>query len=189
MYGELIPIGGGDPIPLIKKTLLVGRRESCDIVLRFSNVSAHHCQLLCIGGYWYVRDLKSRNGVKINGVRVQEKRLDSGDELAIGKHKYTFKYSPIDLGAIGPPPLEGGAEVPTTFDKPLLERAGLETAAGRRYRESRPAKPPAVDPYHLALMDEGPGQREKGSPDADGAESTPEPPAAQPEPPEPPPEP
>ena len=45
MYGELIPQGGGDPIPLLKKTLLLGRRESCDIVLRFSNVSAHHCQL------------------------------------------------------------------------------------------------------------------------------------------------
>ena len=51
MYGELIPLGGGDPIPLLKKILLVGRRESCDIVLRFSNVSAHHCQLSVVGGY------------------------------------------------------------------------------------------------------------------------------------------
>ena len=81
MHGELIPLGGGDPIPLLKKNLLVGRRESCDIVLRFSNVSAHHCQLTCNGGYWYVKDLKSRNGVKVNGSRVTEKRLDPGDEL------------------------------------------------------------------------------------------------------------
>ena len=44
MYGELIPLGGGDPIPLLKKQLLCGRRESCDIILRFANVSAHHCQ-------------------------------------------------------------------------------------------------------------------------------------------------
>ena len=35
MYGELIPLGGGDPIPLMKKMLSVGRRESNDIVLRF----------------------------------------------------------------------------------------------------------------------------------------------------------
>ena len=81
MYGELIPVGGGDPIPLLKKNLLVGRRESCDIVLRFPNVSAHHCQLHVNGGYWYVKDLKSRNGVKVNGTRVTEKRLDPGDEL------------------------------------------------------------------------------------------------------------
>lgn len=39
-YGELIPLGGGDTIPLKKNQLLVGRRESCDIVLRFANVSA-----------------------------------------------------------------------------------------------------------------------------------------------------
>jgi hypothetical protein len=39
MYGELLPLGGGDPIPLLKTTLLVGRRESADIVLRFPNVT------------------------------------------------------------------------------------------------------------------------------------------------------
>ncbi len=61
MYGELLPMGGGDPIPLLKKNLLVGRRESCDIVLRFSNVSAHHCQLTVTAGYWYVRDIKEQN--------------------------------------------------------------------------------------------------------------------------------
>ena len=60
MYGEMIPKGGGDNIPLLKTKLLVGRRESCDVVLRFANVSAHHCELTCEGGYWYVRDLQSR---------------------------------------------------------------------------------------------------------------------------------
>ena len=54
-YGDLLPVGGGDPIELFKSDLLVGRRESCDIVLRFSNVSAHHCQLFVQDGYWYVR--------------------------------------------------------------------------------------------------------------------------------------
>ncbi len=87
MYGELVPVGGGDPIPLLKTSLLLGRRESCDIVLRFSNVSAHHCQLTVNGGYWYVRDLNSRNGVKVNGLRVAdtEQRLDPGDVLCGGK--------------------------------------------------------------------------------------------------------
>ena len=101
-FGELVPQGGGDPIPLRKKNLLVGRRESCDIVLRFSNVSAHHCQLENHGGYWYVRDMSSRNGTRVNGVRVTEKRLDPGDELRVAKHKYQISYSPIDLGAMGP---------------------------------------------------------------------------------------
>ena len=124
MYGELKPLGGGDPVPLLKKSLLVGRRESCDIVLRFANVSAHHCQLECHDGYWYVRDMNSKNGTRVNNVRVNEKRLDPGDELRVAKHKYHVEYSPIDLGAIGPPPSD---EIPTdVMGKSLLERAGLE---------------------------------------------------------------
>src|SRR5476649_531200 len=106
MYGELMPVGGGDPIPLLKKNLLVGRRESCDIVLRFANVSAHHCQLTINGGYWYVKDMKSRNHVKVNGTLITEKRLDPGDELSVAKYNYIINYSPMELGAVGPPPVE-----------------------------------------------------------------------------------
>ena len=122
---KLIPVGGGDPIPLLKKDLLVGRRESCDICLRFANVSAHHCQLTCESGYWYVKDLGSRNGTKVNGKRVEKKRIDPGDQFAVAKHKYEFVYSPADLGAIGPPPPEENDELDGIMKKSLLERAGL----------------------------------------------------------------
>jgi adenylate cyclase len=123
MYGELIPLGGGDAVPLLKKSLLVGRRESCDIVLRFDNVSAHHCQLTLNNGYWFVRDMGSRNGIKVNGFRVTEKRLDPGDTFSIAKHRYEVNYSPAENGAIGPPPAEDlTAEI---MGRSLLDRAGL----------------------------------------------------------------
>ena len=124
MYGELVPLGGGDSIPLLKKTLLVGRRESCDIRLRFANVSAHHCQLTVNGGYWFVRDLQSRNGIKVNNVRTTDKRLDPGDELSIAKHRYTIQYSPYELGAVGPPPADTPVEE-EIMSQSLLERSGL----------------------------------------------------------------
>ncbi|REK05982.1 MAG: FHA domain-containing protein [Planctomycetota bacterium] len=153
MYGEMIPLGGGDPIPLLKKILLVGRRESCDIVLRFSNVSAHHCQLYCNGGYWYVKDLKSRNGIKVNGMRVTEKRLDPGDTLSIAKHRYDVRYSPYDLGAVGPPPVDEEAE--DMMKQSLLERAGLEV------RKSSPPSGPR-QPKRMGerfdIMDDSEGQ-------------------------------
>jgi len=134
MYGELVPLGGGDPIPLLKKELLVGRRESCDIVLRFANVSAHHCQLLVKSGYWYIRDMQSRNGCKVNGIRVNEKRIDPGDSLAVAKHNYKLYYSPSDLGAVGPPPADDlPAEVMT---ESLLSRAGLESSESATARRS-----------------------------------------------------
>jgi pSer/pThr/pTyr-binding forkhead associated (FHA) protein len=128
MFGELIPMGGGDTVPLMKRSLLIGRRESCDIVLRFSNVSAHHCQLSVNGGYWYVKDLGSKNGVKVNNVRIgtSEKLLEPGDEIAVAKHNYTIQYAPYDIGAVGPPPAENREETPQAiFGKSLLERAGL----------------------------------------------------------------
>ncbi len=121
MLGELIPLGGGDPIPLLKKDLMVGRRESCDVVLRFSNVSSQHCKLECHGGYWYVRDLNSKNGTQVNGSRITEKLVSPGDILRVAKHKYRVEYSPIDLGAVGPPP----SDQPDVLRKSLLERAGL----------------------------------------------------------------
>lgn len=153
MYGELIPTGGGDPIPLRKKSLLVGRRESCDIVLRFPNVSAHHCQLTLLNGYWYVRDLQSRNGVKVNNLRVTEKRIDPGDTLAVAKHRFELHYSPADLGAVGPPPTDGDRN--EIFQKSLLERAGLlKDAEG-----NRPAiapRTPAKQRYDI--LNDAPGQ-------------------------------
>jgi adenylate cyclase len=127
MHGELIPLGGGDAIPLpdprFKTELLIGRRESCDIVLRFANVSAHHCQLSIESGYWHVRDLQSRNGIKVNDVRVPEKRLAPGDVIAIAKHRYRVEYDPSALGATGPPPPDNLSQ--EIMKKPLLERAGL----------------------------------------------------------------
>ncbi len=154
MYGELIPVGGGDPIPLLKKNLLVGRRESCDIVLRFPNVSAHHCQLTVNGGYWYVKDLGSKNGVKVNNVRVTEKRLDPGDVLAVAKHRYEVHYSPAELGAVGPPPVE---DLTTNiFSKSLLERAGLVKDATSG--SSRKAAVSGGEPRRYDVMNDEAGQ-------------------------------
>ena len=125
MYGELVPVGGGDTIPLLKPALTVGRRESCDIVLRFANMSGQHCQLTLENGYWFVQDMNSQNGTKVNGHRIVRKRLDPGDLLSMARHKYNIQYSPAELGANGPPP-EDDAELEQVLSKSLLERAGLQ---------------------------------------------------------------
>ena len=148
-YGEMIPLGGGDLVPLLKKSLLVGRRESCDIVLRFANVSAHHCQLTLNGGYWFIKDLKSRNGVRVNGARISEKRISPGDIISVAKHQYEFQYSPVDLGAVGPPPAD---DVPNNMlGTSLLQRAGLE--AGDKKEESG----------RFDVLDDSPGQLKRKS--------------------------
>ena len=125
-YGLLVPTGGGDPIPLMSKKLRVGRREGCDIVLRFSNISSHHCLMDIEEGFWFVRDLKSRNGVKVNGKKIAlglRKRVDPGDKIHFAKHEYTIEYDPHDLGAAGTPPQD--EQVEDIMQQSLFERAGL----------------------------------------------------------------
>ncbi len=72
--------------------------------------------------------LGSKNGVKVNGVRIgtDEKLLQPGDQVSVAKHNYEIRYSPYEIGAVGPPPAET-REVSTQeiFSKSLLERAGL----------------------------------------------------------------
>jgi adenylate cyclase len=155
MYGELLPQGGGDPIPLRKEHLWVGRREKCDIVLRFPNVSSEHCELILNQGYWYVKDNNSSNGVKVNGTRVTEKRIDPGDMLSVAKHDYKVNYSPVDNGAIGPPPPDKMEE--NILGKSLLERAGLEK---RQFAQSIKAGERDVE-KRIDLEDDTPDQLKK----------------------------
>ena len=132
MYGELLPLGGGDPIPLLKTSLILGRRESADIVLRFPNVSGQHCELALADGYWTIKDLRSSNGIKVNGARVTEQQLKPGDKLTIAMHEYEISYDPGHLGAT--PPVEEKSQFESIFGRSLLESAGLE---GRPLPEAR----------------------------------------------------
>ena len=120
--GELVPVGGGDNIPLIRPTLTIGRRESCDTCMRFPNISGLHCELTYRNGYWYIRDCNSTNGIKVNNVRVQEKVLQPKDEISIGKRRYVIEY---ELPAGHLEMLEEAQEE-DILSQSLLQRAGLE---------------------------------------------------------------
>ncbi len=149
--GELIPVGGGDPIPLIRENLLIGRRESCDIPLRFPNVSGIHCELSYRNGYWHIRDRGSTNGVKVNGVRVQEKYLHPGDEISIAKRRFTIEYQ---LQA-GRQTLEEILDEEDIMSQPLLEKAGLARPKSEQehQREERDL-PKNFDPGEFLLEDD-----------------------------------
>jgi adenylate cyclase len=127
---ELVPVSGGDNIPLIRDRLMIGRRESCDICLRFSNISKHHCELTYQDGYWTIHDLKSRNGVRVNGVPVQKKNLKPGDEIAIASHRYIIEYPRTTENTLNE------LMEDDIMDQPLLEKAGL--IRPRRQEERRP---------------------------------------------------
>ena len=121
--GELVPVGGGDAIPLLSDVLTLGRRESCDICLRFQNISGTHCELSLRSGVWHVRDLNSTNGVKVNGERTLNRPLRPGDEIDISKHKYVIQYEiapDVKLDEVF------AEQEENVFSQSLMEKAGLE---------------------------------------------------------------
>lgn len=138
-YGQLTPTGGGDPIPLTKERLLIGRRGECDIALKFKNVSSQHCRLTLEQGYWFIRDLNSRNGTKVAGRTVIRKRVDPGTLIAIARHEYTVEYDPLQLGAYGPPPADDDY-VEEMMRQSLMDRAGI-----RKRRENSVSRRQSID--------------------------------------------
>lgn len=88
MPAQLLALTDGPSILLDKPILLMGRHPECDIQLNSRKVSRRHCCIAQVQDYLVVRDLGSTNGIRINGNRVLEGRLKTGDELTIGNFKY-----------------------------------------------------------------------------------------------------
>lgn len=146
--GELVPVGGGDAIPLIRDSLTMGRRESCDICLRFPNVSGMHCELTFRDGYWIIKDLGSTNGIKVNGMKVPKKILHPKDTITIAKRQYIIEYDqPIGKQSMD----EIMEDVEDVMALPLLEKAGL-VSPPREVKE--PRRPPSIRRWEDIVREE-----------------------------------
>lgn len=62
---------------------LLGRSPRCDIKIDSQSVSKEHATLFVTDDSLILTDLSSRNGTYINGVRIQSKKLHSGDRFSI----------------------------------------------------------------------------------------------------------
>jgi pSer/pThr/pTyr-binding forkhead associated (FHA) protein len=141
LLGLLTPVGGGDPIPLVKAELVVGRRPGCDIRLDYENISGKHCSLRFINGIWMVRDLGSTNGTTVNGTALaSEQSVMPDEELGIAGHMFTIAYDPAGPEAF----LSGHRDldeevVEERHRHSLMDLAGLDTDdAKTKRRKSAP---------------------------------------------------
>jgi pSer/pThr/pTyr-binding forkhead associated (FHA) protein len=71
---------------------ILGRGEKDDVQLTDPWISHSHCEIFRHGGTLLVRDLDSKNGVFIRGVRVRESEVLPGDCLTLGRTEITFGY-------------------------------------------------------------------------------------------------
>jgi pSer/pThr/pTyr-binding forkhead associated (FHA) protein len=80
--------------PIDKPEFLIGRGSDCDLRLRNSSVSRHHCIIRTSGTDVTLVDLGSINGTFVNGQRMRSQlELHSGDELRLGTSQFL-----VDLG-------------------------------------------------------------------------------------------
>jgi pSer/pThr/pTyr-binding forkhead associated (FHA) protein len=86
MSARLTPVsaGIGSTISLQRPVLLIGRHLECDVRIDLPKISRRHCCVALAYDRIVVRDLGSRNGLRVNGQVVEEAVLQNGDEIAIG---------------------------------------------------------------------------------------------------------
>jgi len=78
-------------IPITESGASIGRDPGNVIQLPMPDVSKQHAEVILTPGGWQVRDLKSRNGLYVNDLKVGESLLKSGDCLTIGRYKLLFE--------------------------------------------------------------------------------------------------
>src|SRR4051812_44130220 len=70
---------------------VVGTHRSADLVLTDTTVSRFHCELLLSDAGAWIRDLGSKNGTWLNGIRVREALLGPKLRLTLGRDEFRLE--------------------------------------------------------------------------------------------------
>jgi len=93
LHLKLIPIRGlSQPIVLGGEPVTIGRSPESTIPLVDEKASRLHCQIEPDGaGGWRVRDLNSRNGTRLNEVKIESAKIKPGDVIRVGAHEFIIE--------------------------------------------------------------------------------------------------
>jgi two-component system response regulator HydG len=87
--GQTIALDGSQP-----SRLLLGQGPACDVRLTDRTVSRRHVALDVDGGRVRVSDLGSKNGTKINGVKIVEGWVQGGETIQVGSTLFRLDSHP-----------------------------------------------------------------------------------------------
>lgn len=121
--GELIA-----RVALGQDSYVIGRGAGCSIRIRSRYLSRHHALLSFEGGRWFVTDLRSTNGVSVNGRKVRASLLNDGDMIEIGKHQLVFTLSAETADARL---MHGAESIHAADDSVLIEDDDVAEGHGR----------------------------------------------------------
>ena len=80
-------------LPMNKDTLKIGRDSGNDIVISRKTISSFHAAIEYRDGYFYIEDLRSTNGTRLNDDKLRHNepvRLKSGDKIDFSIHEFRF---------------------------------------------------------------------------------------------------
>jgi Mg-chelatase subunit ChlD len=80
-------------LPLNKDTLRIGRDIGNDVVIARKTISSFHATIAYKDGYFYLEDLRSTNGTRLNDGKLghnEPVRLKSGDKIDFSIHEFRF---------------------------------------------------------------------------------------------------
>jgi hypothetical protein len=77
-------VDAGATLVLDGRRVTAGRGNGCDLVVRDTTVSREHAAFVLRGDTWWVLDLGSTNGTRINGLRAAEHPIVAGDRVELG---------------------------------------------------------------------------------------------------------
>ena len=75
---------------LIGKSIILGRSDGANIVLDDVTVSRTHALISKESNTWKIADRDSLNGTYVNFIRISDTKLSAGDDIQIGKYRFTF---------------------------------------------------------------------------------------------------
>src|SRR4029453_8603382 len=93
MTPTLIALSGllrGRTFALNADEVSIGRDSESVLRVNHPSVSRRHCLVTRAGNEFQIRDLDSYNGTFVNGVPVQERTLQHGDQVALGDLLFLF---------------------------------------------------------------------------------------------------
>jgi len=100
MNPRLVGVHGpfkGTSFTLTEGEVSIGREASNAIWTADAALSRRHCVVTCATGRFVIRDLKSLNGTRVNGVRVEQQELTHGDHVALGDSLLVFLVTEDDF--------------------------------------------------------------------------------------------
>lgn len=78
--------------PMTKARVRIGRKKPADLVLEDGSVSGHHADIVKITYDYFVEDVGSRNGTRVNGELITERTpIQNTDLLTIGPYTFMFR--------------------------------------------------------------------------------------------------